>query len=167
MQTELDLIRRNTNHGGQPLGDLLWWELAAASVNRPDLVKLWVQGGLPTELLPEEPTAEKAFKTAARETQVGRRVAQGVGFEGLDAAQLGACIDSRSTEAEVDRSLAEGRALRVNQTPSLFINGRPLPGNFPWEQLKTFIDLELQRAKTTGEEVEKCCQISLPVPGKH
>jgi hypothetical protein len=71
MQTELDLIRRNTNHGGQPLGDLLWWELAAASVNRPDLVKLWVQGGLPTELLPEEPTAEKAFKTAARETQVG------------------------------------------------------------------------------------------------
>jgi len=71
MQTELDLIRRNTNHGGQPLGDLLWWELAAASVSRPDLVKLWVQGGLPTELLPEEPTAEKAFKTAARETQVG------------------------------------------------------------------------------------------------
>jgi hypothetical protein len=53
------------------LGDLLWWELAAASVNRPDLVKLWVQGGLPTELLPEEPTPEKAFKTAARETQVG------------------------------------------------------------------------------------------------
>jgi hypothetical protein len=49
----------------------LWWELAAASVNRPDLVKLWVQGGLPTELLPEEPTPEKAFKTAARETQVG------------------------------------------------------------------------------------------------
>jgi len=71
MQTELDLIRRNTNHGGQPLGDLLWWELAAASVNRPDLVNLWVQGGLPTELLPEEPTTEKAFKTAARETQVG------------------------------------------------------------------------------------------------
>ena len=71
MQTEIDLIRRNTNHGGQPLGDLLWWELAAASVNRPDLVKLWVQGGLPTELLPEEPTPEKAFKTAARETQVG------------------------------------------------------------------------------------------------
>ena len=71
MQTELDLIRRNTNHGGQPLGDLLWWELAAASVSRPDLVKLWVQGGLPTELLPDEPTPEKAFKTAARETQVG------------------------------------------------------------------------------------------------
>jgi hypothetical protein len=66
MQNQLDLIRRNTNHGGQPLGDLLWWELAAASVSRPDLIKLWVQGGLPAELLPEEPTAEKAFKTAQR-----------------------------------------------------------------------------------------------------
>jgi len=87
--------------------------------------------------------------------------------KGLDAAQLGGCIDSRSTEAEVNRSIAEARTLQVNQTPTLFINGRPLPGNFPWEQLKTFIDLELQRAKTTGEEVEKCCQISLPTPGKH
>jgi len=71
MEKQLDLIRRNTNHGGQPLGDLLWWELANASVSRPDLVKLWVQGALPIELLPDEPTAEKAFKTAARETQVG------------------------------------------------------------------------------------------------
>ena len=87
--------------------------------------------------------------------------------KGLDAAQLGACIDNRSTEAEVDRSIAEARVLRVNQTPSLFINGRPLPGNFPWDQMKTLIDLELQRAKATGDEVEKCCQISLPVPGKH
>lgn len=87
--------------------------------------------------------------------------------KGLDAAQLGGCIDSRSTEAEVNRSIAEARTLQVNQTPTLFINGRPLPGNFPWEQLKTFIDLELQRAKTTGDEVEKCCQVSLPGTGKH
>jgi hypothetical protein len=71
MNSQLELIKHHTNHGGQPLGDLLWWELAAASVRRPDLVRLWAQGGLPSELLPEEPTAEKAFKTAARETQVG------------------------------------------------------------------------------------------------
>ena len=71
MEKQLELIRHHTNHGGQPLGDLLWWELAGASVRRPDLVRLWAQGGLPSELLPEEPTAEKSFKTAARETQVG------------------------------------------------------------------------------------------------
>ena len=71
MEKQLEIIRHHTNHGGQPLGDLLWWELAAASVSRPDLTKLWVQGGLPTELLPEPPTPEKAFKTAAKEAQVG------------------------------------------------------------------------------------------------
>jgi hypothetical protein len=71
MEKQIEVIKRHTNHGGQPLGDLLWWELTAASVSRPDLIKLWVQGGLPTELLPEAPTAEKAFKTAVRETQVG------------------------------------------------------------------------------------------------
>jgi protein-disulfide isomerase len=100
-------------------------------------------------------------------TQFRAKIVEWAAGKGLDALQLGACIDHRSTEAEVDRSIAEARALRVNQTPTLFINGRPLPGNFPWEQLKTIIDLELERAKTTGDEVEKCCQISLPTPGKH
>jgi protein-disulfide isomerase len=100
-------------------------------------------------------------------TQFRAKIVEWAAGKGLDATQLGVCMDNRSTEAEVNRSIAEARALQVNQTPTLFINGRPLPGNFPWEQLKTFIDLELQRAKTTGEEVEKCCQISLPTPGKH
>ena len=100
-------------------------------------------------------------------TQFRKKIVEWAASKNLDAVQLGGCIDNRSTEAEVDRTIAEARALRVNQTPSLFINGRPLPGNFPWEQVKTFIDLELERAKTTGAEVEKCCQISLPVPGKH
>ncbi len=100
-------------------------------------------------------------------TQFRTKIVEWAAGKGLDAAKLGACIDQRSTEAEVDRSMVEARALRVNQTPFLFINGRPLPGNFPWEQVKTFIDLELERAKTTGGDDEKCCQISLPTPGKH
>lgn len=72
MQKQLDLIRKHTDHGGQPLGDLLWWELASACVTRTELNRLWVQGALPIELLPEEPTPEKAFKTAVREVQVGQ-----------------------------------------------------------------------------------------------
>jgi protein-disulfide isomerase len=99
-------------------------------------------------------------------SQFRTKIVEWAAGKGLDAVQLGGCIDGRSTEAEVDRSIAEAHALRINQTPSLFINGRPMPGNFPWEQLKTLIDLELQRAKTSGEQVEKCCQISLPAPGK-
>lgn len=100
-------------------------------------------------------------------SQFRTKIVEWAAGKGLDAMQLGACIDKRSTEAEVDRSIAEARALRVNQTPSLYINGRPIQGNFPWEQLKMLIDLELDRARTTGDEVEKCCQISLPAPGKH
>lgn len=100
-------------------------------------------------------------------TQFRTKILEWAAGKGIDAMQLGTCMDKRSTEAEVDRTIAEARALRVNQTPSLYINGRPVPGNFPWEQLKTFIDLELERAKTTGDEAEKCCEISLPTPGKH
>jgi len=100
-------------------------------------------------------------------TQFRAKIVEWAASKGLDAVQLGGCMDRRATEAEVDRTVAEARVLRVTSTPTLYINGRPVPGNFPWEQVKTLIDLELERAKTTGEEVEKCCQISLPVPGKH
>lgn len=100
-------------------------------------------------------------------TQFRTKIMEWAATKNLDTVQLGGCMDRRATEAEVDRTVAEGRNLRVTSTPSLYINGRPVPGNFPWEQIKTLIDLELDRAKTTGEEAEKCCQISLPVPGKH
>ncbi len=99
-------------------------------------------------------------------SQFRTKILEWAAGKGLDTMQLGACMDQRSTEAEVDRTIAEARILRVNQTPFLYINGRPVPGNFPWDQLKTLIDLELERAKAPGGEDEKCCQISLPVPGK-
>lgn len=71
MNSQLDLIRHQTNRGGEPLGDLLWWELVNATVTRPTLQNLWVQSALPSELLPEPPSPEKTFKTAAKEAQVG------------------------------------------------------------------------------------------------
>jgi len=98
--------------------------------------------------------------------QLRTKILEWASGKGLDTLQLGACIDKRSTEAEVDRSIAEARALRINQTPTLFLNGRPLPGGFPWDQLKTLIDLELERSKTTVADTEKCCQVSLPVAAK-
>jgi protein-disulfide isomerase len=99
--------------------------------------------------------------------QFRTKIVEWAAAKGLDAMQLGSCIDQRSTEAEVDRSTADARELRVSQTPSLFINGRPVAGNIPWEQLKSLIDLELERAKAAGNDDEKCCEISLPAPGKH
>lgn len=86
--------------------------------------------------------------------------------KGLDPAAFTACYDNKSTLAEVDRSLAEGKELRVSSTPTMFINGRQIPGNVPFAQLKGIIDFELEYAKSTGEAGEKCCELSLPVPGK-
>jgi protein-disulfide isomerase len=93
------------------------------------------------------------------------KVLEWAATKNLDTIQLGACIDKRATESEVDRNIAEARALGVNQTPSLFINGRPLAGSVPWETLKSYIDYELDYANKTGAEAEQCCQVSLPGPG--
>jgi protein-disulfide isomerase len=86
--------------------------------------------------------------------------------KGLDTGQLGACLDQRQTEAEVDRSMAEGHALHVNQTPTMFINGRPVAGSATWEQLKNYIDWELDHARQSAAEAESCCTVALPTPGK-
>lgn len=83
----------------------------------------------------------------------------------LDVPKLAACIDSRQTEAEVNKAMEEAREVKVSSTPSLFVNGRPLSGSVPWPQLKAIIDWELNYAKRAAEEAEKCCTLSLPVPG--
>ncbi len=58
--------------GGAHLGDLLWWTLSEASIDRSALESLWISSGLAPEMLPEAPTAEKALKTTVREAQVGQ-----------------------------------------------------------------------------------------------
>ena len=90
----------------------------------------------------------------------------------LDSLQLGRCIDSKATEAEVDASLAEGRALHVDATPTLFLNGRRLVGNYPWGNLAQIITGELnfqksaQNASTAapGAANDKCCEVKIPSP---
>lgn len=51
----------------------MFWTLADARVDRATLESLWKRAGLDLSLLPEEPTAEKALKQAARAAQVGVR----------------------------------------------------------------------------------------------
>ena len=83
----------------------------------------------------------------------------------LDGVQFCRCFDSRTPEPEVDRNLAEGRALHVDSTPTLFVNGRKVPGSAPWAQLKAIIDWELDYGKRTGFTPESCCEVKLPIPG--
>ncbi len=93
--------------------------------------------------------------------------------EKLDQMQFGHCMDNPTgPAAEVDKEMAEGKALNINGTPTLFVNGRRLVGNYPWENLKAIIDadLEYQKAHPTtmakaaapDPSDEKCCEITIP-----
>ncbi len=79
----------------------------------------------------------------------------------LDTLQLDRCIDTKAPEAEVDKSIAEGKALKIDQTPTLFINGRRIPGAAPWQNLKMLIDAELEYAKNAAND-DKCCEVKIP-----
>lgn len=56
---------------GTHLGDLVWWSLDDARVNRQTLEQLWRARSLDPALLPEAPTPEKAFREACKEAAVG------------------------------------------------------------------------------------------------
>jgi protein-disulfide isomerase len=89
------------------------------------------------------------------------------GKTSLDSAKLGQCIDTRATEAEVNQSQADGRALGVDQTPMLFVNGRRIPGQVDWTNLKNIIDYEIEYQKTAKNAGEDCgCDLKLSLPGQ-
>jgi len=82
----------------------------------------------------------------------------------LDVLQLGRCMDTKATEAEVNASMAEARELKVDATPTIFLNGRRLVGNYPWPNLEQIINGELNYQKTAKDAGEKCCEIKIPSP---
>jgi protein-disulfide isomerase len=82
----------------------------------------------------------------------------------LDTLQFGRCVDTRATEAEVDKEMAEGKSLKVDGTPTMFINGRKLVGNYPWANLEQVISFETEYQKTAHDAGEKCCEVKLPSP---
>ena len=87
-------------------------------------------------------------------------------IKSLAVDQLSKCIDSRVTEEEVNKTQAEGVALEVNSTPTLFINGRRMVGAVPWPELKRVIDYEIGYQKTAKNAGEDCgCTVKLPEPG--
>ena len=88
------------------------------------------------------------------------------GQKDIDASQLGQCMDTKATEAEVDKNLAEGRALDVTATPTLFVNGRRIPQVIDWPNLRGVIDYEIEYQKTAKNAGENCgCDQKLDVPG--
>ena len=47
---------------------------------------------------------------------------------GLDRVQLAGCLDSKASLPRIQRDMAEAKRINVNQTPTLFINGRMMIG---------------------------------------
>ena len=81
----------------------------------------------------------------------------------MDALQLTRCLDTRATEGEINKSITEGRALQVNSTPTLFVNGRRLVGSLVWANLKQVIDTEIEYQKTAKNAGEDCgCELPAP-----
>ena len=84
----------------------------------------------------------------------------------IDALQLGQCIDTKATDAEVEAEIAEARSLDVNGTPTMFINGRRIPNAIDWPNLKVIVDSEIEYQKTAKNAGDDCgCEVKLPVPG--
>jgi protein-disulfide isomerase len=94
------------------------------------------------------------------------------GRKDIDSLQLGQCMDTKATEKEVDAELEEGSALKIEATPTLFINGRRIQSSIQWTDspqgvgLKSTIDNEIEYQKTAKNAGEDCgCDLQLSVPG--
>src|SRR5437879_988446 len=66
----------------------------------------------------------------------------------IDALQFGRCMDTQATLAEVEKSVAEAHDLKVMSTPTLFVNGRRIPSQIAWPDLRQIIDQEIEYQKT-------------------
>src|SRR5262249_13940500 len=60
----------------------------------------------------------------------------------LDALQLTACMADPAAVAEVDEEIKQAKALSVDRTPTLFVNGRRIASTIDWPNLKNVIDYE-------------------------
>ncbi|HBZ56805.1 MAG TPA: hypothetical protein DEO88_15490 [Syntrophobacteraceae bacterium] len=66
---------------------------------------------------------------------------------GLDSVEFRRCLDSGKYERAVEKSIEDGRAVGVNSTPTLVVNGRMVPGGQTVESLSKLIQEELTKQK--------------------
>jgi protein-disulfide isomerase len=66
---------------------------------------------------------------------------------GMDPRALGAALDDHRWLAAVMADSAAGSIAGVTGTPTMFVNGQPVPGAAPWDRLKIVIDARLADAE--------------------
>jgi protein-disulfide isomerase len=107
-----------------------------------------------------------AHQSEVNQTNLKDKVMEWAGSDKeIDGLQLGRCIDTKATAAEVEKNMAEAKALAVNSTPTLFINGRRIAEKLDWPTLRAIIDNEIEYQKTAKNAGEDCgCELKLNVP---
>ncbi len=61
---------------------------------------------------------------------------------GLDPAKIEPCVKDPVTAKNVQSSVELAKDLHINQTPTLDVNGRPVPANAPYDILKKIIEYQ-------------------------
>jgi protein-disulfide isomerase len=90
------------------------------------------------------------------------------GTSGVDAIQLGRCVDGKVGDKDVAQNIAEGRTLGLDATPTTFLNGRKLVGAMEWPLLQQLVTLEIEHAAAvakTAKDTAKCeetCVVNIP-----
>jgi protein-disulfide isomerase len=85
--------------------------------------------------------------TAANADEKLTGLADSAGVKGVDIA---ACAAKPETTSRIEKSEALGKALNVDSTPTLFINGRKLPA-VPYEVLQKLVDFAAKEATPAGK----------------
>lgn len=67
---------------------------------------------------------------------------------GLDQVAFESCLNSGRYAEKVERQYQEGVRFGVTGTPGSFVNGTPVRGALPYENLKAIIDAELQKLES-------------------
>jgi len=71
---------------------------------------------------------------------------------GLDIEKFKNDMAGMNAKSRVDADLQRGRALNISSTPSIFINGKPIPfEQMTVEALRQIIDDELQKSQSTNQ----------------
>jgi protein-disulfide isomerase len=67
---------------------------------------------------------------------------------GLDAAKVASCAATPEAEARVKKSMDLGQSLDINETPTVYINGRLVRSlaSIPYDQLKNIVQFEIDHA---------------------
>ena len=70
---------------------------------------------------------------------------------GLDLAKVAPCVADPATSAKVLASVKLGQDLGVSQTPTLMINGRPVPiGGVDYATIKKFVEFQAKSDSASG-----------------